>query len=103
MSRHVISEETRGVFAIAVTPFSTTGAIDYASVDRVLDFYVEQRVHGITILPIRKEILFRRGAIASPALRAPGAALSTTDAAELDRLMTRLERRLGDKMLEKTV
>src|SRR5207245_198907 len=55
MSRHVISEETRGVFAIAVTPFSSAGAIDYESVDRVLDFYVEQRVHGLTILGMMGE------------------------------------------------
>lgn len=55
MATHVISEETRGVFAIAVTPFSSTGAVDYESVDRVLDFYVEHRVHGITILGMMGE------------------------------------------------
>jgi 4-hydroxy-tetrahydrodipicolinate synthase len=46
-------------------------------------------------LLIRKEILRRRGAIASARVRAPGGALSATDLAELDRLMARLDRRLA--------
>ncbi|HEV8586440.1 MAG TPA: dihydrodipicolinate synthase family protein [Methylomirabilota bacterium] len=45
-------------------------------------------------LAVRKELLFRRGALASPALRAPGAALTAEDRRELDRLVARLERRL---------
>ena len=45
-------------------------------------------------LAVRKTILHRRGAIASPALRAPGAALTTDDEREIDRLVRRLERRL---------
>ena len=47
-------------------------------------------------LAVRKEILRRRGVIASARTRAPGPALSETDAAELTRLLTRLERRLGE-------
>lgn len=47
-------------------------------------------------LAVRKEILRRRGVIASARARAPGPALSATDAAELTRLLTRLERRLGE-------
>jgi len=46
-------------------------------------------------LAIRKEILRRRGAIASAAVRAPGPRLDRDDIVELDRLMQRLERRLG--------
>ncbi len=46
-------------------------------------------------LAIRKEILHRRGIIASPALRPPGARLDATDHAELDHLLTRLERRVA--------
>ena len=46
-------------------------------------------------LAVRKETLYRRGAIACPATRAPGPSLSPTDLNELDRLMTRLETRLG--------
>jgi 4-hydroxy-tetrahydrodipicolinate synthase len=55
MSRHLISEQTRGVFVIAVTPFSPSGAIDYMSVDRMLDFYAARGVHGITILGMMGE------------------------------------------------
>ncbi|MGE3916839.1 MAG: dihydrodipicolinate synthase family protein [Hyphomicrobiaceae bacterium] len=46
-------------------------------------------------LAIRKEILRRRGAIRSAAVRAPGPKLDATDHAELDRLLARLERRTG--------
>jgi 4-hydroxy-tetrahydrodipicolinate synthase len=46
-------------------------------------------------LAIRKEILRRRGAIASAAVRAPGPRLDRDDVEELDRLMHRLERRLA--------
>jgi 4-hydroxy-tetrahydrodipicolinate synthase len=45
-------------------------------------------------LAIRKEILHRRGAIASPALRPPGYALTRADTEELDRLIATLERKL---------
>ncbi len=47
-------------------------------------------------LAIRKEILRRRGVIASATLRAPGPALSTRDHEEIGRLMARLERRLAE-------
>jgi 4-hydroxy-tetrahydrodipicolinate synthase len=46
-------------------------------------------------LAIRKEILRRRGAIASAAVRAPGPRLDRDDLDELDRLVRRLERRLA--------
>jgi 4-hydroxy-tetrahydrodipicolinate synthase len=49
-------------------------------------------------LAIRKEILKRRGLLASARTRAPGAALDAADQAELTRLLARLERakaRLG--------
>jgi len=45
-------------------------------------------------LAVRKELLFRRGAIASPTVRAPGTSLTLDDHRELDRLVARLERRL---------
>jgi 4-hydroxy-tetrahydrodipicolinate synthase len=44
-------------------------------------------------LPVRKEILRRRGAIQSAAVRAPGGRLDAADLAELDRLLRRLEAR----------
>jgi 4-hydroxy-tetrahydrodipicolinate synthase len=46
-------------------------------------------------LALRKEVLFRRGAIKSPRQRAPGSWLTATDRAELDGLIQRLERRLA--------
>jgi 4-hydroxy-tetrahydrodipicolinate synthase len=46
-------------------------------------------------LALRKEVLFRRGAIKSPRQRAPGSSLTAIDRAELDGLIARLERRLA--------
>ena len=46
-------------------------------------------------LALRKEVLFRRGAIKSPRQRAPASSLTATDRAELDNLIARLERRLA--------
>ncbi len=46
-------------------------------------------------LAVRKEVLRRRGVIASARTRAPGPALSPADHAELSHLMARLERRLA--------
>jgi 4-hydroxy-tetrahydrodipicolinate synthase len=48
-------------------------------------------------LALRKEILHRRGVIASPRVRAPGPILSTTDHRELTRLIKRLEKRIKDQ------
>jgi 4-hydroxy-tetrahydrodipicolinate synthase len=47
-------------------------------------------------LAVRKEILRRRGAIASAAVRAPGPKLDARDTAELERLLSRLEARLKE-------
>jgi 4-hydroxy-tetrahydrodipicolinate synthase len=47
-----------------------------------------------TGLAVRKELLFRRGALTSPTVRAPGLTLTADDRRELDRLVARLERRL---------
>jgi 4-hydroxy-tetrahydrodipicolinate synthase len=45
----------RGVYVIAVTPFAETGAIDTASVDRMVDFYLGCGVSGITVLGMMGE------------------------------------------------
>jgi 4-hydroxy-tetrahydrodipicolinate synthase len=45
-------------------------------------------------LAVRKYILAKRGAIASAALRKPGVTLSTSDIADIERLVARQERRL---------
>ncbi|MEM6487928.1 MAG: dihydrodipicolinate synthase family protein [Pseudomonadota bacterium] len=47
-------------------------------------------------LAVRKEVLRRRGAIASAAVRAPGPKLSPGDVTDLDRLLARLDRRLKE-------
>lgn len=47
-------------------------------------------------LALRKEVLRRRGAIASAKVRAPGPSVSKEDAADLDRLTARLEHRLKE-------
>lgn len=44
-----------GVYAIAVTPFTPDGAIDEASVDRMVDWYEQTGVDGLTILGILGE------------------------------------------------
>jgi len=44
-----------GVYAIAATPFLPDGALDYSSVDRLTDFYLESGVSGLTILGIMGE------------------------------------------------
>jgi 4-hydroxy-tetrahydrodipicolinate synthase len=48
-------------------------------------------------LPVRKEILRRRGAIKSAAVRPPGGKLDADDLAELDRLLARLEARTASQ------
>jgi 4-hydroxy-tetrahydrodipicolinate synthase len=47
-------------------------------------------------LAVRKEILRRRGAIGSAAVRTPGPRLDADDVAELDRLLSRLKTRLRE-------
>lgn len=57
---------------------------------------VRHEVQPAIGLALRKEVLFRRGAIKSPRQRAPGSSLTAADKAELDGLIARLERRLAD-------
>jgi 4-hydroxy-tetrahydrodipicolinate synthase len=45
----------KGVYAIAVTPFTPDGAVDAASVDRMTDFYLSCGVSGLTILGMMGE------------------------------------------------
>jgi len=51
----VISGRAEGVFSIAPTPFSETGAIDYSSIARLVDFYAEIGCTGITVLGMMGE------------------------------------------------
>jgi 4-hydroxy-tetrahydrodipicolinate synthase len=50
-----ISEDTSGVFVIAATPFDQAGAVDWASVDSLVDFYLAEGVHGMTVLGVMGE------------------------------------------------
>ena len=50
-----VTSETRGVFTIAPTPFEPDGRVDWNSVDRMVDFYQECGVDGMTILGIMGE------------------------------------------------
>jgi len=56
---------------------------------------VRHEVQPAIGLALRKEVLFKRGAIKSPRQRAPGSSLTAIDRAELEALMARLERRLA--------
>jgi len=45
----------KGVYPIAPTPFHEDGRIDYASIDRLTDFYVETGSNGMTVLGVLGE------------------------------------------------
>lgn len=45
----------KGVYLIAVTPFTDSGALDLPSTDRMVDFCVEKGVTGLTVLGIMGE------------------------------------------------
>lgn len=49
------STDSKGVYAIATTPFLPDGSIDMVSLDRLTDFYQESGCSGITILGIMGE------------------------------------------------
>jgi 4-hydroxy-tetrahydrodipicolinate synthase len=51
----LIDRETHGVYVIAATPFAEDGALDLTSTDRMVDFYLETGVTGMTILGIMGE------------------------------------------------
>lgn len=55
MSGHLLDESARGVFIIAATPFTEQGALDLKSLERLIGFYIESGVHGITILGMMGE------------------------------------------------
>lgn len=51
----LFDESVKGVYVIAVTPFTDGGALDLASTDRMVDFYLEAGASGLTILGILGE------------------------------------------------
>ena len=48
-------QDNKGVIAIATTPFDDKNQIDYESVDRLADYYLESGVSGVTILGVMGE------------------------------------------------
>jgi 4-hydroxy-tetrahydrodipicolinate synthase len=50
MSPNKLDETASGVYIISATPFTDNGELDLDSADRLVDFYIEKGVTGITIL-----------------------------------------------------
>lgn len=50
-----LDASAKGVYLIAVTPFTDSGALDLASTDRMVDFCLEKGVTGLTVLGIMGE------------------------------------------------
>ncbi len=50
-----LDRKAKGVYLIAVTPFTDSGALDLASTDRMVDFCLEKGVTGLTVLGIMGE------------------------------------------------
>jgi 4-hydroxy-tetrahydrodipicolinate synthase len=55
MSPNKLDETASGVYIISATPFKENGDLDFESADRLVDFYIEKGVSGITILGIMGE------------------------------------------------
>lgn len=50
-----LNEEARGLYVIALTPFTETGDLDLESTDRMVDFYLERGATGLTVLGMMGE------------------------------------------------
>jgi len=50
-----LNEQARGVYVIALTPFTETGDLDLDSTDRMVDFYLERGATGLTVLGMMGE------------------------------------------------
>ena len=51
----LIHRNTNGVFVIAATPFAEDGILDLESTDRMVDYYLEIGVSGMTVLGVMGE------------------------------------------------
>ena len=51
----LLDETAKGVYIISATPFTDNGELDLDSTDRLVDFYLEHGVDGITILGVMGE------------------------------------------------
>src|SRR5271166_5060591 len=52
---HLLDATAKGVYAISATPFSDAGEIDWASVESLIEFYLQCGVSGLTILGMMGE------------------------------------------------
>jgi 4-hydroxy-tetrahydrodipicolinate synthase len=50
-----MDESARGLYVISVTPFTEDGAVDWASLESLVEFYIRCGVHGITLLGMMGE------------------------------------------------
>lgn len=48
-------ESSKGVYLITVTPFKSDGELDLESTDRLIDFYLQAGVNGLTVLGVMGE------------------------------------------------
>ena len=55
MTGHLLDESARGVFIIAATPFADNGTLDLKSLERLIGYYIDAGVHGITLLGVMGE------------------------------------------------
>ncbi len=55
MTTPKLDENAKGVFIISATPFQSDGALDLESTDRMVDYYLESGVSGMTILGVMGE------------------------------------------------
>src|SRR5262245_51256042 len=51
----LLDASAKGVYTISATPFTDTGEIDWASVDSLIEFYLQCGVHGLTLLGMMGE------------------------------------------------
>lgn len=50
-----LSEDARGVYVIAPTPFEEDGSIDHASIDSIVEFFIDAGADGLTIMGMMGE------------------------------------------------
>lgn len=50
-----MTEKLTGVFPVMVTPFGENGEVDEGSLDRLVDFLLERKCHGLTVLGVMGE------------------------------------------------
>ncbi|MGE3872640.1 MAG: dihydrodipicolinate synthase family protein [Parvibaculaceae bacterium] len=55
MQKQLISEDAKGVYVIAATPFADDGSLDFTSADAMIDFYLAAGADGLTILGVMGE------------------------------------------------